>query len=110
MSAGSSRLRGASTGFPSATRHVSPSDCVVAAPGSRHALGNQSIHDSDWPWVQEVMKACRRMSDCRTDGQPGQRCFFVMVAVKSGSFFATQSTNLRTFGFSSRPATSIPWR
>lgn len=27
-----------------------------------------------------------------------QRCFFVIVAVKSGPFFTTQSTNLRTFG------------
>lgn len=38
----------------------------------------------------------------------GQRCFFAVVAVKSGSFFATQSTNLRTFGLSSRPVTSMP--
>ena len=28
----------------------------------------------------------------------GQRCFLAVVAVKSGSFFATQSTNLRTLG------------
>jgi hypothetical protein len=31
----------------------------------------------------------------------GQRCFFAVVAVKSGALFATQSTNLRTLGLAS---------
>ena len=38
------------------------------------------------------------------------RCFLVMVALKSGSLFATQSTNLRTPGSASKPSTFIPWR
>ena len=40
----------------------------------------------------------------------GQRCFFAVVAVKSGSFFAIQSTNLRTLGFARRASTSSAWR
>ena len=39
-----------------------------------------------------------------------QRCFLVIVAVKSGSLFATQSTNLRIRGSAKSPSTSIPWR
>jgi S-formylglutathione hydrolase len=39
-----------------------------------------------------------------------QRCFLAVVAVKSGSLFATQSTNLRTAGLASSPSTSMPWR
>lgn len=39
-----------------------------------------------------------------------QRFFLTMVAVKSGSLPATQSTNLRTFGSASNPATSVPCR
>ena len=38
----------------------------------------------------------------------GQRGFLAIVAVKSGSLLATQSTNLRTAGLASRPSTSIP--
>ena len=36
--------------------------------------------------------------------------FFAIPALKSGSFFATQSTNLRTAGSSSSACTSMPWR
>ncbi len=39
-----------------------------------------------------------RSREAEGAAQPDQRCFLVVVAVKSGSFFATQSTNLRTLG------------
>jgi len=42
--------------------------------------------------------------------RPNQGCFLAVVAVKSGSFFATQSTNLRRLGLASRASTSVPWR
>lgn len=41
---------------------------------------------------------------------PDQRCFLAVVAVKSGSFLATQLTNLRTLGLASRASTSVPCR
>src|SRR5690349_1372417 len=51
-----------------------------------------------------------RVSGPEVEGAAGQRCFLVVVAVKSGSFFATQSTNLRTLGLASRLSTSVPYR
>lgn len=44
----------------------------------------------------------------KTAGSLDQRCFLARGAVKSGSFFATQSTNLRIVGLASRPSTSMP--
>jgi DNA-binding transcriptional LysR family regulator len=38
------------------------------------------------------------MGEQIVDIADGHRCFLAVVAVKSGSFFATQSTNLRTLG------------
>lgn len=39
-----------------------------------------------------------------------QRFFLAIVAVKSGSLFAIQSTNLRMVGLAISPSRSIPWR
>ena len=64
-------------------------------------------------WLPSTgMLQTRARNDYPPCGQRGdfsaQRCFFVVVAVKSGSFLATQATNLPMAGFASNPSTSIP--